>query len=97
VDVTITSDESLKTNWRSFGSGLIDRLSGVKRGIYDRTDSSLTQVGVAAQSLEQVLPEAVFRNADGKLQISQSATLALVLELAAEVVRLRGLITQGAH
>lgn len=91
VDVTITSDESLKENWRDFSSDVIQRLARVKRGIYDRLDVPMVQVGTSANSLQRELPEMVSTK-DGKLQISQSGTLALLVELAAEVVRLRALV-----
>jgi len=91
VDVTITSDATLKMNWASFDGGLLDRLAKVKRGIYDRKDVKVRQVGVSAQSLRKAVPEMVSK-VDGKYQISQSGTLALVLELAAEVKRLKKLL-----
>lgn len=91
VDVTITSDETLKMNWLGFDGGLLDRLAKVKRGIYDRKDVKVRQVGVSAQSLKKAVPEMVTKK-NGKYQISQSGTLALVLELAAEVKRLRELL-----
>jgi hypothetical protein len=85
-DVTITSDERLKTNWRKFDSDVLQRLSECKRGIYDRTDVALTQVGTSANDFQKVLPQGVMENDRGFLQISQSATLALLAELTALVL-----------
>jgi hypothetical protein len=89
VDVTITSDERFKTNWRPLGVGIFEKFVGVKYGIYDRVDADVTQVGVSAQSLQRVLPEAIHTDEDGYLHISQSATLAIVAEMAQELLRLR--------
>jgi hypothetical protein len=87
VDVTITSDESVKTNWRDFAPDMLTKFATVKHGIYDRTDVVLTQAGVSANSFQAVLPEGVTTGENGLLQISQSATLAIVAELTALVLR----------
>lgn len=89
-DITSSSDERLKTNWRGFGDGFVEKLAGVKNGVYDRTDIDVTQVGVSAQSLQQVMPNAVGVNDAGFLNINYGqAALAAVVELAKEVVALR--------
>lgn len=81
ADVTITSDERLKTNWRKFDVDVLQKLATVKRGIYDRVDIEKTQVGVSANDFQKVIPEGVIEDENGYLQISQSATLALLSEL----------------
>ena len=84
------SDERLKTNWRSVVSGFIEKLAKVKAGIFDRTDLEITQPGVSAQSLREVLPEAVLEGEDGMLSVNYGgAALLSVIELAKEVVALR--------
>ncbi len=89
-DITSSSDERLKTNWRGLGEGFVKKLAGVKNGIYDRTDIGATQVGVSAQALQQVMPNAVGVNDAGFLNINYGqAALAAVVELAKEVVALR--------
>lgn len=92
-NVTAYSDERLKTNWRNMPENFVSRLSKVKVGIYDRTDGSkITQVGVGAQSLQEVLPEAVIKADDemGTLSVNYGgAALASSVELAKEVVDLR--------
>lgn len=88
--VTGTSDERLKTNWRSLPFGLSEALCNVKSGIYDRTDMEATQIGVSAQSLQKVLPEAVLEGEDGMLSVAYgNAALVAVIELSKEVVKLR--------
>ena len=84
------SDERLKKNWRGVVSGFIEKLSKVKAGIFDRTDLELTQPGVSAQSLREVLPEAVLEDENGMLSVNYGgAALLAVVELAKEVVALR--------
>jgi hypothetical protein len=86
TDVTITSDERLKTNWRALDKSVLTRLATVKRGIYDRIDIEKTQVGISANDFQKVVAEGVSTDSDGYLQISQSATLALLAELTALVL-----------
>jgi hypothetical protein len=64
----------------------VSRLSEVRVGIYDRTDGEqLTQVGVSAQSLQELLPEAITTAQDemGTLSVNYGgAALASAVELA---------------
>ena len=87
--VTANSDERLKTNWRNLPENFVDRLAGVKHGIYDRTDIELTQVGVSAQSLQELLEQAVLIGEDGKLSVAYgNAALVACIQLAQRVVAL---------
>jgi hypothetical protein len=92
-NVTAYSDERLKTNWRSMPDNYVARLAEVKVGIYDRTDGEkITQVGVGAQSLQTLLPEAIITAKDemGTLSVNYGgAALASAVELAKEVVDLK--------
>ena len=84
-----SSDERLKTNWRSLPNNFIEELAQVKAGIYDRTDHDvpITQVGVTAQSLQAVLPDAVISDNDGMLSVAYgNAALVSAIELAKRVV-----------
>jgi len=84
------SDERLKTNWRSVQDNYIAKLANVKAGIFDRTDLNITQPGVSAQSLQEVLPEAVLTGEEGWLSVNYGgAALLSVIELAKEIVTLR--------
>jgi hypothetical protein len=93
LNVTAYSDERLKTNWRAMPDDYVTRLAQVKVGIYDRTDEdNITQVGVGAQSLQTLLPEAILTADDdlGTLSVNYGgAALASAVELAKEVVDLR--------
>ena len=85
-DVTAYSDERLKTNWRDLPNDFIRELSLVKTGIYDRLDQDTTQVGVSAQSLQQVLPNSVITDEFGMLSVSYGqAALAACVMLAREI------------
>ena len=68
----------------------VSRLSEVRVGIYDRTDGEqLTQVGVSAQSLQVLLPEAIITATDeiGTLSVNYGgAALASAVELAKVIV-----------
>jgi hypothetical protein len=87
-NVTAYSDERLKKDWLDLPSDFVERLALVKSGTYTRTDESMRQVGVSAQSLEKLLPEAVL---EGEyLSVSYgNAALAACVELAKELVNLR--------
>jgi hypothetical protein len=89
-NVTAYSDERVKTNWRPFAFDLINDLSQVKSGIFDRTDQPVTQVGVSAQSLREVLPDAVLEDNDGRMSVAYgNAAMVSVIELCKEIVMLR--------
>ena len=90
TSVAGTSDERLKTNWRQIAPDFLEKLANVKSGIYDRNDVVLTQAGVSAQSLQEVLPEAVLDNGNGYLAVAYgNAALVAAIELAKEVKALR--------
>jgi hypothetical protein len=82
-DVAAYSDERLKKNWRSVQKDFVTKLANVKHGIFERTDTNLTQVGVSAQSLEAVLQEAVRKGSDGFLTVNYGgAAMVAAVELA---------------
>jgi hypothetical protein len=88
--VTALSDERYKTNWRPVQNDFVSKLSKIKSGVYDRTDEKLTQVGVSAQSLQTLMPEAVLSDNEGKLSVSYgSAALVSAIELSKVVEELR--------
>ena len=89
-NVTAYSDERVKANWRQLDDGFVVKLAGVKSGIYDRTDIELTQAGVSAQSLRDVLPQTVMESSDGELSVAYgNAALVSAVELAKELVALK--------
>ena len=96
-NVTAYSDERLKADWAPLPDDFTDRLADLRHGSYTRIDSHERQVGVSAQSLQALLPEAVLQVDGGMLSVAYGnaalvACVALARELRAlkaEVARLR--------
>lgn len=96
-NVTAYSDERLKANWRGIAPTFIESLAKIKSGIYDRTDIGETQVGVSAQALQAILPEAVQVGTDANQTLSVAygnAALLACVELAKRVLSLEAEITR---
>jgi len=92
-NITANSDERLKTDWEMLPHNFVERLAGVRTGTYTRIDTEQRHVGVGAQSLQSLLPEAVLESDKGVLSVAYGqAALAACVELAKEVVRLRALL-----
>ena len=95
VSLVSSSDERLKTNWTELSSDFVDQLSDVKHGSFERISSGNREVGVAAQSLQTVLPEAVVEDQEGMLSVNYGgAALVAAIELAKEVKALRAEIAE---
>jgi hypothetical protein len=89
-NVTAYSDERLKKDWSFISSDFVAKLAEVKNGTYTRIDTGERQVGVSAQSLQSILPEAIMTDITGTLSISYgNAALAACVELAKELVKLK--------
>ena len=85
-----SSDERLKTNWVNLSTDFVSGLADVKHGTFERISSGNREVGVTAQSLKEVLPEAVIEGEDGMLSVNYgAAALVAAIELAKEVKALR--------
>lgn len=92
-NITANSDERLKTDWGDLSDDFVDRLAAVRSGTYTRVDTDQRHVGVGAQSLQSLLPEAVIESDEGVLSVAYGqAALAACVELAKEVVRLRAML-----
>jgi hypothetical protein len=88
--VTAYSDERLKQNWSDLPADFVEQLALVKHGVYERIGEELRQVGVGAQSLQRLLPEAVLVGADQQKTLSVAygnAALASAIQLAIRVVQ----------
>ena len=92
-NVTAYSDERLKKDWVDLPKNYVEELAKVKVGTYTRIDGEkLRQVGVSAQSLRSLLPEAVIEAEDDFKTLSVAygnAAMASAVELAKEVVSLK--------
>lgn len=100
VNVTISSDERIKGEWEDLRPDLVARLSDVKIGTYRRldTDSDARHVGVTAQSLREVLPEAVLEGPSGMLSVAYgNAALVACVALAKEVRALQDELAELRH
>jgi hypothetical protein len=85
-----SSDERLKTNWAYLDSDFVSRLADVKAGTFERISSGNREVGVTAQSLQALLPEAIIESEEGLLGVNYGgAALVAAIELAKEVKELR--------
>jgi hypothetical protein len=89
-NITAYSDEKIKTNWSGLPDDFVSKLAQVKSGVFDRIDTGKRQVGVSAQSLQQVMPEAVdYHEKEDLLSVAYgNAALAAAVELAKRVIQL---------
>lgn len=87
-NITAYSDEKLKKDWEDVPNNLIENLAKVKSGTFTRIDlaeENQRQIGVSAQSLQKVMPEAVTDN-NGILSVTYgNAALVACVELAKEI------------
>jgi len=89
------SDERLKHDWQTLPANFLENLAQVKYGTFKRTDNEddakdERYVGVSAQSLQPVLPDAVKSRSNGYLGVSYgSAAMVSVIALTQEVLALR--------
>jgi hypothetical protein len=90
-----SSDERLKTNWVYLDQDFVPRLANVKSGTYERISNGNREVGVTAQSLKELLPEAVVEGENGLLSVNYgAAALVAAIELAKEIKALRAEIEE---
>ena len=78
-NVTAYSDERLKKDWTDLADDFIAKLAQVKVGTYTRIDTGERQVGVSAQSLQPVVPEAVLQGEHLSVAYGNAALAACVM------------------
>lgn len=89
-NITAFSDERLKQAWRALPDDLVARLASVRAGTYTLHGREGRYLGVSAQSLRRVLPDAVQADEEGYLSVAYGqAALASCVALAEELVALR--------
>ena len=94
-NVSAYSDERLKTNWIAMDSDFIERWSQVKCGSFDRTDINTRQVGLSAQSVQPILPEAITVDDNKLLSLNYGAVAAVAtVELSKRVIELEKTVDQ---
>jgi hypothetical protein len=90
VSFTANSDERLKTNWAGLSLDFVALLADVKHGTFERISDGTRDVGVSAQSLQKIIPEAIITNDAGFLSVNYgAAALVAAIELAKVVEELR--------
>lgn len=95
-DITANSDARLKDNVFEYLLGLED-ICRVNPVMYRMIGSDEDKVGVIAQNLQEVVPEAVIENTEGILSVDYAkAAMVLVLNLAREVKQLREELAKNA-
>lgn len=92
-NVSAYSDARLKKNWTNMPTDFVERWAKVRAGTYERIDSSEIQVGLAAQDVQEIMPNATLEMVDGYLALNYGGAAAVAtVELAKEVVELRKLV-----
>lgn len=83
------SDERFKTDWQLPPEDFVERWAEIKSGTYRRIDDNLRQqVGVGAQSVQKILPAAVFKQRDNELGLNYMGAAAVAsVELAKRAVK----------
>jgi Chaperone of endosialidase len=96
-DITTNSDSRLKDNIEPITDALtiVNQITGVTYSLID-DDKKIRHVGLIAQDVEAVMPEAVLENEDGIKSVAYGNLVGLLVEaikeLRAEVTELRGMI-----
>ena len=96
-DITTNSDSRLKDNIEPITDALaiVEQISGVTYSLIS-DDKKIRHVGLIAQDVEAVMPEAVLENENGIKSVAYGNLVGLLVEaikeLRAEVAELRGII-----
>jgi hypothetical protein len=82
-DVTSSSDEALKENIQLIENALskVQQINGVS---FNWKDSGNSSIGVIAQNVETVIPEAVSKNTDGVRSVAYGNMVGLLIEAVKE-------------
>jgi len=72
-----TSDRRLKTNIRSLEEVDLGSLKAMK---FRFKDASVDRIGLIAQDVQQIVPEAVWKDVDGMLSIDYNALVAVCID-----------------
>ncbi len=90
-DITAYSDETLKSDIRTI-SGALDLVASMRGVTFTRKDTGHRGIGVVAQELAAVIPEAVQNNDGGLLSVAYGNLVGVLIEavkdLASKVERL---------
>ena len=82
VAYNVTSDAVTKKDWTLLGTDFVSRLSEIKAGSYTKIKDNTRAIGVPAQDLEKLLPEAVIMVEGVKLANYGPAAMIATIALA---------------
>ena len=83
-DITAYSDASLKADVETI-SGALDLVMKMRGVRYTRTDNGAAGVGVIAQEMREVVPEAVASNVDGMASVAYGNLIGVLIEAVKEL------------
>lgn len=83
-DITAYSDASLKTDVTTISNAL-DLVNSLRGVSFTRIDSGNRGIGVIAQELAAVVPEAVQANEDGLMSVAYGNLVGLLIEAVKEL------------
>lgn len=86
------SDERKKRDWEEVDPQLADLLCGVKCGTFTFIETNERSLGVSAQSLQGILPSAVYESGDGLSVSYGNAALVGLIAVAKELRRVKELM-----
>ncbi len=78
-DLGAYSDERLKTDWKRI-TGALDKIEAIEGGTFRRKATGEVSVGVIAQAVRAVLPEAVKVDSEGYLSVAYANMVGLLIE-----------------
>jgi hypothetical protein len=89
TNLTGSSDERLKEDWRPMDREFLNRMAKVLHGTFSWKEDGTRSAGVGGASLREAFPEVVHEDARGMLSVAYGhAALVTVLELIPIVLRL---------
>lgn len=83
-DFIATSDRRVKENLEEI-TGALDKVGSLTGFTYDQTELNQRKAGVIAQDVQEVLPEAVSEDSEGKLSVSPMALVGLLTNAVKEL------------
>jgi hypothetical protein len=81
-NITAYSDSRLKNNIKTINGGL-DKVLAMRGVSFDM--NGISNIGVVAQEIQQILPELVLENSDGMLSVSYGNIVAVLIEAVKEL------------
>lgn len=91
VQVTQTSDERLKTNWRPITDGQLEAIADMQlAGLFDWVNGG-SSAGGSAQAIQRIIPEVVYET-EGKLHVDYGGLNFAILQASLRRMKERGMV-----